>query len=377
MKKILTGLVLAVGILSLGSVRNVRAQEIPTMEFYYGYSCPHCHEEMKWFPELLEMYPDLEIQKFEVWKDPLNRQKWYTRMKNLGMEPRGVPTNIIEDEVVIGFSPDKIVALMEKHYGEPSVEKDIPIDQEGWKKYLDSSWPVMSVVLGLLDGFNPCAMWTLLILIGFLLSMDDKRKRWLIGGIFLASSGIIYFGALLTYLLGFTQISQFVAGPVMTWIFRIVGIIAVGTGIASLWSARKKDIDCEVRDAGSKKKFRDKLADILAREKTIFVLTGVIGLAFSVNAIELLCSFAIPTTFTATLVSLGLPMWQKITAITLYDLMYMLDDIIVLVVALYTLNLKILSPRLIQISHFIGGLLLLILGGFLLYDPGILASWIG
>lgn len=371
--------VIAGAITMFGGVsQTAYAQAIPRMEFFYGAECPHCHDEMKWFPELEKMYPDLEIQKYEVWHDAANKVLWQQRMQEFGMKTGGVPTNIIGNDIVVGFDPNRIVDAFEKNYGPPAQTTILPkVKDDGWRTYLESSWPVMSVTLGLLDGFNPCAMWTLLILIGFLLSMDDKKKRWLIGGIFVGSSAVIYFAALLTYLLGFTEISQFVSGPIMTWIFRIVGVIAVGTGISSLWASRKAAIECDVRDAESKRSFREKLVDILAREKTIFLLAGVVGLAFSVNAIELLCSFAIPTAFTATLVSLKLPLWEQLTAITLYDIMYMLDDIVVLFIALWTLNLKVLSPKLVQISHFIGGLLLLVLGGFLLFDPSLLANWIG
>jgi thiol-disulfide isomerase/thioredoxin len=360
------------------NVKITQAQAIPQMEFFYGSECPHCHDEIKWFPELQKMYPDLQIKKYEVWHNPSHKILWKNRMQNLGTKTMGVPTNIIGDEVVIGFDPQAIVEAFEKQFGPPAQKTILPkIKDEGWRNYLQSSWPMMSIVLGFLDGFNPCAMWTLFILIGFLLSMEDRKKRWLIGGIFVGSSAIIYFAALLMYLFGFTEISQLVSGSIMTWVFRIVGIIAVGTGISSLLSSRKSSLECTVRDAESKRTFRKKLSEIIAQEKMPILLIGVIGLAFSVNAIELLCSFAIPTTFTATLVSLKLSLWEQLLAISLYDILYMLDDIVILVIALWTLNLKTISPKFVQISHFIGGLLLLILGGFLLFDPSLLANWIG
>ena len=334
---------------------------------------------MKWFPELKEMYPDLEIRKYEVWHDVENKIRWDIRMKELGQKAGSVPTNIIGNDLVVGFNPEGILAALEKNYGPPAVEKkDVPKgESDSWKKYLTYSWPAMSVVLGILDGFNPCAMWTLLILIGFLLAMEDKKKRWMVGGIFVASSAIIYFMALLAYLLGFAEVSSWVAGPVMTWVFRVVGVIAMGTGVMSFKASFKKEIDCDVRDMASKKRFRDRLSAILEKDKMIVVLAGVVGLAFSVNAIELLCSFAIPTAFTATIVSLQLPFASQIGALVLYDVAYILDDVLVLVIALWTLSLKILSPKLVQISHLIGGIVLLILGGFLLFDPSLLASLIG
>jgi hypothetical protein len=375
MKKLLLGLALLVGMWG----GTTFAQQAPTMDFFYGAECKYCHSEMKWFPELKEMYPDLEIRKYEVWHDVENKIRWEVRMRELGTKATNVPTNVIGNDLVIGFNAEGILAALEKNYGPPAVEKkNVPKgESDGWKKYLTYSWPAMSVVLGILDGFNPCAMWTLLILIGFLLAMEDKKKRWMVGGIFVASSAIIYFLALLAYLLGFAEVSSWVAGPIMTWVFRVVGVIAIGTGIMAFKESFKKEIDCDVRDMASKKRFRDRLSAILEKEKMIFVLAGVVGLAFSVNAIELLCSFAIPTAFTATIVSLKLSFASQISALVLYDLAYIFDDVLVLVIALWTMSLKILSPKLVQISHLIGGIVLLILGGFLLFDPSLLASLIG
>ncbi|MCF7905661.1 hypothetical protein K9L63_00510 [Candidatus Gracilibacteria bacterium] len=365
----------------LNTTNITQAQQVPVMEFYHGAECPHCHEERQWFPELKKLYPDLDIQAFEVWHDASNQKRWTQRMTELGMQPTGVPTNIINNEVIVGFKPVEILSVLKRHYG-PPVDPDMKIsvetkNSEGWKKYLESSWPVMALALGLVDGFNPCAMWTLLILIGFLLTMESKRRRWWIGGVFVGSSAILYGLALLGYLFGFTGVSAWVASSVMGWIFRAVGILAVGTGIFSLRSWMKKSVDCEVRDLESKQKFRSKLEKILAKEKFILVLAGVVGLAFSVNALELLCSFAIPTAFTATLVNLDLPMWKQLTAIGIYDVGYIFDDVLVLFIALWTMSLKVFSPKVVQISHLVGGILLLALGAFLIFDPQFLANLIG
>ncbi len=372
-------LILLLSICFLG-INETRAQKTETFEFYYGAECPHCHTEIKWFPELKKMYPEIQIQQYEVWHNSQNKALWIKRMKELGTIPAGVPTNIIGNEIVVGFNAPAILSLLEKHFGppvDPSIKIEIPKEDDSWKQYLTASWPIMAFMLGILDGFNPCAMWTLLVLIGFLLAMEDKKKRWWIGGIFVGSSAILYGLALLAYLFGFTEVSNWVAGSVMSWIFRLVGVLAVGTGLLSLKNWLKKGVECDVRDMNSKQKFRNKLSAILAREKFILVITGVVGLAFTVNSIELLCSFAIPTAFTATLVNLKMPLWQQLSAIGIYDFAYILDDIVVLVIALWTMSLKIFSPKIVQISHLVGGLLLLVLGLFLIFDPQFLAELIG
>lgn len=95
------------------------AQQIPVLELYHGRDCPHCHKELAWLPELQAMYPDLKVEKYEVWYDAANQQRFDKRMQSLGQKASGVPTNIINDEVVVGFDKEAILALMQKHYGSP------------------------------------------------------------------------------------------------------------------------------------------------------------------------------------------------------------------------------------------------------------------
>ncbi len=356
------------------------AQQRPVLEFFHGAECPHCHEERAWFTELKEMYPNLEIREFEVWHNQENQKTWETRMAKLDKKPTGVPTNIFENEVIVGFNKQQLLEVFRRQIGPPKINqsKESIINSEkenSWRKYLEYSWPIMSFVLGIIDGFNPCAMWTLLILLGFLLTMNDRKKMWLIGGVFIGSSGIIYATALLAYLFGFSQISTFLSTTsFMDWIFRAVGGLAIGAGGISLWASKKAKIECDVRDAGNKKRFHMKMSQVLERENFMMVLLGMVGLAFSVNAIELLCSFAIPTTFTATLISLQTSLVENLLAIFIYTTAYMLDDIIVFCIAMWTLSLTVFSPKIVRYSHFFGGLFLLILGTILLVKPSILST---
>lgn len=259
-------------------------------------------------------------------------------------------------------------------FAEVATLQDFGLQDEWYAGIMAYSWPLMSFVLGLIDGFNPCAMWTLFILLGFLLPMEDSRKRWLIGSVFIGSSAIIYLAALFGYVYGFKIISE-VAASAMGWVFPVVGALAVIAGFFALINAKDKGIECDVQDASQKKAFHQKLGKILAYEKIWAVLAGVVFLAFSVNALELLCSIAIPTIFASTIVSLSMPTWQEVSAILIYDFAYILDDLIVFTIAIKTLSLKVFSPRLVQVSNFIGGVVLVMLGLLLIFDSSTVAGW--
>ncbi len=252
--------------------------------------------------------------------------------------------------------------------------QDFGLQNEWYAGVMEYSWPIMSFVLGLIDGFNPCAMWTLFILLGFLIPMKDSRKRWLIGSVFIASSALIYLAALVAYLYGF-KIIMTIAQSAMGWVFPVVGFLAIVAGFFAFINAKDKGIECDVQDANQKKAFHQKLGKILAYENIWAVLVGVVFLAFSVNALELLCSIAIPTIFTSTIISLNMPTWEEWSALLIYDFAYILDDLIVFTIAIKTLSLKVFSPRLVQVSNFIGGIVLVLLGFLLIFDSSTVAGW--
>lgn len=99
------------------------AQEKTTMELFHGAECPHCHQEMKFLPVVEKMYPDLEIKKYEVWHDEANKAFADKRLAEFGTRLEGVPTNIIGEDVIVGFQPDKMLESLEKTYGKPAISK--------------------------------------------------------------------------------------------------------------------------------------------------------------------------------------------------------------------------------------------------------------
>jgi MFS family permease/glutaredoxin len=361
------------------SLSPVHAEEQKTLELFYGAECPHCHKERVWLEDVKNQHPDLQIIEYEVWHNVKNAKYWAERMKEYDLDPRGVPTNIIGDQVIVGFKEQEIVRALgisdsaESDSSNTKTEEPMEESQAFWEKYLSYSWPVMAFVLGIIDGFNPCAMWSLMILLGFLITMENKARRWLIGGVFLAASGILYGGALLAYLFGFTQITYLLSGGVMPWLFRGVGTLAIIAALFSFYAFYKNKVECEIRNPDEKRKFHKKLSDLLKKEELLLILPGLILLAFSVNAVELLCSFAIPTAFVATIVQMDLSLTAQLTAVAIYDLAYMLDDLIVFLIAMFTLSFAMISPKIVRISHLIGGIILLILGYLLLFHPSVLS----
>lgn len=123
------------------------AQQIPTLDFFHGRECPHCQNEKKWFPTLRTAYPDIIINEYEVWHDTDNQALWAERLAEMGETPSGVPSNVIGDRHVVGFSPERILAAMEEQYGPPAVDvSTIAVEETAEPAGLD--YILIAIVLG-------------------------------------------------------------------------------------------------------------------------------------------------------------------------------------------------------------------------------------
>jgi hypothetical protein len=230
------------------------------------------------------------------------------------------------------------------------------------------SLPVLTVLLAAVDGFNPCAMWVLVFLLGLLAGLKDRRRMWLLGGAFVAASAVIYF----LFLAAWLNLLLFLGS--LTLIRVAIGCVAVvGGGYHLREFVRNPDPACRVTRPGRRQHVLAQLRELSQREKLWLALGGIVLLAFAVNVVELLCSAGIPAVYTQVLALTDLPRWQHYAHLVLYVLIFMADDLAVLAVALVTLQVTGLTGRYARWSNLVGGVVLLALGGMLLIKPEWLA----
>lgn len=232
------------------------------------------------------------------------------------------------------------------------------------------SLPLLSIVLGLVDGFNPCAMWILIFLITMLFNMKDRKKMWILGLTFIVTSGVVYLLFMLTWLNLATFISK------ISFIRLLIALIALVVGIINISkfanSLIKKDEGCDVVDKKDRKNIMNKIIKITTEKKFILALLGIIALAASVNIIELMCSIGIPLLFTQILAMNNLSTFEYAIYMFLYILFFLIDDIIIFVGSMITFKVTGLSTKYTKFSHLIGGIIMLLIGLLLIIKPELL-----
>jgi len=226
------------------------------------------------------------------------------------------------------------------------------------------SLPVLSVLLGVLDGFNPCAMWVLLFLISLLIGMENKKRRWVLGMAFILSSAFVYFIFMAAWLnlilfLGF-----------LVWVRIGIGVVSLlGGGFSLKKFFIYKDSGCDVADAEQKQKVFQRVKKVVSENNFWLALGGIVVLAFMVNLVELICSAGLPAVFTQILALNKLATWQYYGYILIYILFFMVDDLFVFFVSMKTLEMTGVTTKYTRASRLIGGVLMLIIGLLMIFKP--------
>ena len=230
-----------------------------------------------------------------------------------------------------------------------------------------SSLLFAAIFIGLLDGFNPCAMWVLIYLITLVSNLQDRRKMLLIVGTFLLASGILYF----IILAGWLNLFEFIGYS--KWILYLVGTFALWMGIMSIVDFIKSGgkLECEVGDFKSKQKTSNKIKEIVNSPITLGSFVAIILLAFTINSIEFVCSAGLPALFTQILALSEVSVLMKYFYIFIYTLAFMLDDMIIFFLGLKAVDSQIMH-KYSGLSKLIGGFIMIIIGIILLFFPQLL-----
>ncbi|MDD2462618.1 MAG: hypothetical protein PHI97_01345 [Desulfobulbus sp.] len=353
------------------------------ISFFYHPQCPHCRAAKAFIPYLKAKYPEISWKFYDTSLFENGRRlEHFIRKSTQPNLSGGVPMTFIGSMVISGFDrPETTGIQIEQairsmlNATQPDLAQKSAIDRSpvldlpilGLVHPMESSLPVLTVVLGLVDGFNPCAMWVLVYLISIIVNLHDRRKIWLLVGTFIASSGILYFLFMTAWLNVFLFLG-FLRGLTL-----IIGLGALGAGILDIreYIQNKGHIVCNLGNLQSKQRTMHRIDRIADAPLSFFTVFSIVVLAFIVNSIEFACSAALPAIYTHTLSLHQLPPLVYYGYILLYTFFFMLDDLIIFSLTVLALDSNF-GQRYAGHCRIIGGIILFILGLVMTFRPELL-----
>jgi cytochrome c biogenesis protein CcdA/glutaredoxin len=341
------------------------AEETVHLHLFYGQGCPHCSSMRLFLEDIQPSYPYLIIHEHEVYHDDDGRALFEALASQYGEKISGVPTTIIGDKIIVGFSDeisedilDEVSRCHESGCEDPLQEISIPENEDDPAHAITHSLTIPIVIAAAaVDAINPCAFAVLIILMTAALSIADKRRALRFGLAFTVSIYISYF------LIGIGLFSVLQASGLSHAFYFAVTGLAVLVGLLNIkdyfWYGKGFLMEVPLS-------WRPTMKKLLKSATSPF---GAFLVGFVVSLFELPCTggpYIVILGLLATEVTRG----TGIVYLLLYNLVFV-SPLIILSLIIYkglstTEKLEKIRQDKLRILHLIAGLLMLGIAGLMI-----------
>ena len=348
--------------------------------FFWTETCPHCSEARPDIDNLSRELPWLDLQSFNLTGNVQHGRDFVAMAKQVGQRAQSVPAFIFCGRMLTGYDnaagmgqtlrQQLLECKQTLDSGRPPVVTSpaedgltrIPLfgefDLSAW------SLPAVTLTLGLLDSFNPCAFFVLLFLLSLLVNARSRVRMLVIGGVFVSVSGIVYFLFMAAWLNLFLLLGQ------LAWITLAAGLLAMVLGAVNIKdffvSGRGPTLSMPDR---VKPGLFQRMRHLVGAQSMTAMLVGTLVLAVIANAYELLCTAGFPMVFTRILTLQELPVVSYYTYLALYCLVYVVPLLVIVCVFAWTLGRRKLTEAEGRLLKLMAGLMMSGLGLLLVFQP--------
>jgi glutaredoxin len=358
------------------------------IEVFVREGCPHCAKAETFLHTLQQEQPALKIVIIDISKQADALERLQLLAKNQGIKTVRIPAFQIRGQLLIGYSDETSTGQLirdvlaqtqtvnnnQDSSGSCEAEQAVSCEATapakptfavnflGHKLSLEEvGLPLFTLAMGLLDGFNPCSMWVLLLVISLLAPMNNRLRMLAIAGTFVAVEGIAYFMFMAAWLnlfllIGLSRLSEIA-----------IAVIALVAGLLNLkdfwrfgWG-----VSLSIPNA-AKPAIYERIRNILQAKNMTAAIIGAVILAVLVQIVEFMCTSGFPALYTRILTLKQLDTVSYYGYLLLYNVAYMLDDLIILSIGVITLSQHRLQEKEGRWLKFISGLTMVGLGIYLL-----------
>jgi glutaredoxin len=384
---------------SLWVTTNTEGEPRVRLQVFWSRTCPHCRSALAFIETLRQHEPWIEIQTFELTQDRTNLQRYVEQARTLGEEAQAVPAFFVCGRMLTGFDnaegmgaqllglahfcrrlgPSPVAGSgqggstfsAEAATLENATAIDLPL--LGRVDANQLSLPALTLVLASLDAFNPCAFFVLLFLLSLMVHARGRGRMLLVGVTFVVFSGLVYFLFMAAWLNLFLVVG---GAAVVTTVAGLIALLIGGLNIKDYFLF-KQGPTLSIPDQAKPGLFA-RMRGLIAADRLGTLLLGTATLALAANSYELLCTAGFPMVFTRTLTLQQLPASTYYGYLALYNLIYVLPLLAIVLAFTFTLGARKLSERQGRVLKLLSGVMMLSLGLVMLLAPDLLSRhWVG
>ena len=368
------------------------AADANRIELFVREGCPHCAQAEAFMEQLRRERPQLSVVVRDVTKEPAALARLQELVQAQGGGLARVPAAFVNGQLILGYSSEastdklirsalagnRVAAAAGGEAGSCEAEESLSCSAgaarpapESFEVTLfgrtvtldDVGLPAFTLAMGLLDGFNPCSMWVLLLIISMLAPLNDRKRMLAIAGTFVLVEGISYFVMMTAWLNLFLLIGLSRASQVA------IAVIAIVAGLINVkdFFAFGRGITLSIPES-AKPRIYGRMRGILHAPTYKAAIAGTIVLGLLVQVVEFMCTSGFPALFTRILTLQQLDTATYYGYLLLYNAAYMVDDIIVLSIGVTLLSRHRLNKQEGRVLKLLAGVVMIGLGIYLLAD---------
>jgi cytochrome c biogenesis protein CcdA/thiol-disulfide isomerase/thioredoxin len=356
------------------------SSEEAVLWYFWTAECPVCRRAAPWLEKLEENHPGLMVRRVDVARDLAGRALFFRMMEERGGQPSAVPTFILEDEVWVGFTPslaDDVEAAVRARLGDPVRDRTrdpMTLDLGPFGRLALGAQPmsIATVLIAFVDGFNPCSLWVLTVLLAMILGTGSRARVVAVGLTFLLVTAAVY-GAFIVGVFAALEVATH-----MGWIRVAVALLALAFGAVNVkeFLAPNLGPSLTIPDRFKPTIYRGGRA--IREDRPLPVTLAITaGMAGGVALIELPCTAGFPVLWTTLLAEAGVAAPAFAGLLLLYLLVYLSVEIALLAGAVVTLRATRLQEEHGRTLKLFGGMVMIALAGVLLVDPAIMEALAG
>ena len=355
--------------------------------------------------------PYVRVNMYEIYYDEDNRILFQEFGKKLNFEPQAVPTTIIGGQYWVGFQEEFKVEIelavqaclenrCETNPGEalkqetetiqptPLAESQVPLEQLvdgdtaqekqpaqiitipliGQVDLAKQSLFISTAIIGFVDGFNPCSLWVLAILLAITLHSGSRTKTLVVGLTFLLTTTIVYS----LFITGVFTIFSYVG--YLQWIQTLIGLIALVFGVVNLkdYFWYKEGVSFTISDKHKPKIYQNMRSTVTTPRSMIGLVGSVAVMAVGVSLVEFACTAGFPVIWSNLMLSNNVSTMTFIALLGVYMLIYLIDELVVFGSAVVTMKASRVEEKHGRILKLISGAVILALSVVMLVNPALM-----
>lgn len=355
------------------------------LHLYWVSTCSHCHDQIKDVNRIQTHYPELKVSTFQLDGNQTHMEQLRKLSEIYQIQFGTVPVSFVGNRAWVGFSQQTSVEIENKikeclskkldcrvNTGAQVLQKNFKIHVPLLGEYdlTESSLVISTILIGLIDGFNPCSLWVLSLLMTMIVGTKSRKRALIIGLSFLFTTAAVY----AFFMAGIISSLQYLNH--LNWIKLTVALLALTFALVNIkdYFWYKKGISFTIPKKFQPAIYRNLRQLTHSEQSSIFLIGYTIIIAGGIAVVEFPCTAGFPIIWGQLILHSNISGTQYLFLLALYILFYLVDELIIFLVILTTMHVSQLQEKHGRFLKLTSGIIMLCLSISLIFAPQIMEN---